>query len=95
VRISQKRFLTSINEFENCYRIKGVDDERFQIKSHIKPWIDCCNYERIDGNNDLLSSHVDKMFDNEYISFAYSHNLYVESKQIFDILTKWVDGSSL
>ena len=41
------------------------------MASHIKPWRVCSNAERLDGNNGLLlSPHVDKLFDQGWISFA-------------------------
>lgn len=52
-------------------RLTGVNDQSFLIASHIKPWKDCVNAERLDGSNGLiLAPHIDKLFDRGWISFS-------------------------
>lgn len=48
----------------------GVSDERFLVASHIKPWSQSDNQERLDVNNGLLLClNHDALFDKGYISF--------------------------
>ena len=58
--------------------LTGVTDQNFLIASHIKPWRDCDNRERLDGHNGLmLAPHVDKLFDRGWITFADSGSLMI------------------
>lgn len=51
-------------------RLSGVDDQSFLVASHIKPWKDSDNTERLSGDNGLmLAPHVDKLFDRGWLSF--------------------------
>jgi putative restriction endonuclease len=69
-RRGQGRFRENVAKFENSCRITGVDDSRFLIASHIKPWRSSSNPERLDGENGLLlSPNVDHLFDRGLISF--------------------------
>ena len=50
--------------------------------SHIKPWRDCTDDERLDANNGLsLSAHFDALFDCGLITFEDSGKLLV-SRQL-------------
>ncbi|WP_222938795.1 HNH endonuclease [Pseudomonas veronii] len=61
---------------ESQCRLTGVSDRSFLIASHIKPWKDCANDERLDGNNGLmLAPHIDKLFDLGWISFSDNGDL--------------------
>jgi len=52
------------------------------IASHIKPWKDSTNYERLDPNNGLLlTPNLDKLFDRGFISFNDNGNIKI-SKNI-------------
>jgi hypothetical protein len=63
---------------ESCCRLTKVKDENFLIASHIKPWKNSSNQERLDGNNGLmLAPHVDKLFDRGWISFMDDGELLV------------------
>lgn len=69
-RKGQEKFREDVIEIEKRCRITGVEDRRFLIASHIKPWCKSSNEERLDGYNGLLlSPHIDKLFDAFYISF--------------------------
>ncbi|WP_201785246.1 HNH endonuclease [Pseudomonas sp. Leaf58] len=69
-RIGQGTFRLQVLEREKSCRITGVTDTRFLIASHIKPWKDCSNAERLDGSNGfMLAPHVDKLFDRGWITF--------------------------
>lgn len=70
--IFRQRALT----IESQCRLTGVNDQSFLIASHIKPWKDCANNERLDGNNGLmLAPHIDKLFDRGWISFSDNGDL--------------------
>jgi len=58
--------------------------------SHIKPWSESNDTEKIDGNNGLmLAPHVDLLFDQGFISFKDNGTLMI-SKQIDDeVLNLW------
>src|SRR5256885_16576834 len=58
-------------QIEKRCRLTGVSDTRLLVASHIKPWKDSTNQERLDGHNGLLlSPHVDRLFDRHLISFT-------------------------
>lgn len=70
-RRGQGVFKANVRLNETCCRITGVTDPHFLIASHIKPWRDCTDQEKLDGSNGLLlSPHVDRLFDRGLISFA-------------------------
>ena len=59
-----------LNKFNGQCAITGVNDARILIASHIKPWTDSNNEERISRENGiLLSPTFDKLFDKGFISF--------------------------
>jgi predicted restriction endonuclease len=48
------------------------------IASHVQPWRDCSNEQRLDGENGLLlTPTVDHLFDKGFISFEDSGQLIV------------------
>ncbi|PHD44910.1 hypothetical protein COF67_25415 [Bacillus toyonensis] len=69
-RIGHSAFKKALLSIERKCGLCGVTDERFLIASHIKPWSQSDNQERLDVNNGLLlcPSH-DALFDKGYISF--------------------------
>ena len=79
-RIGQGQFRQNIQQLESSCRISGVDDARFLIASHIKPWRACNNVERLDGANGLfLSPNIDLLFDRGHISFEDDGTLLIAS----------------
>lgn len=69
-RIGQGIFRSRVAELELCCRITGINDERFLIASHMKPWSRCNNFERLDGHNGLLlTPNIDRLFDRGYLTF--------------------------
>lgn len=67
-----------------------IQDRRFLIASHIKPWKDCSNQERLDGNNGLLlSPHIDKLFDSGWISFSDEGKVLISDDSISKVMTHW------
>ncbi|MDQ7864888.1 HNH endonuclease signature motif containing protein [Peribacillus frigoritolerans] len=78
-RIGQSSFKSALLYEEKKCKLCGVTDSRFLIASHIKPWSQSNNYERLDKNNGLLlCPNHDALFDKGYISFK-------EDGSIFDI----------
>jgi hypothetical protein len=70
--------------------VTGLKSDKFLIASHIKPWKNSDNAERVDGNNGLfLSPHVDKLFDNGFISFSRAGEMLVSPQLPLDVLNKW------
>ncbi|MDP4085071.1 MAG: HNH endonuclease [Bacillota bacterium] len=69
-RIGQSKFKQKLLNHSKQCAICGVDDERFLIASHIKPWSQSTNEERLDVNNGLLlCPNHDSLFDKGFISF--------------------------
>lgn len=82
VRIGQGLFRVRIRQFgETGCRVTGVTNPRLLVASHIKPWRDCTNAERLDGANGLLlTPHVDRLFDRGLISFENDGRVKVSLK---------------
>jgi predicted RNA-binding protein with PUA-like domain len=69
-RIGQSLFKRKLLSMEKKCKLCGVSDERFLVASHIKPWSESDNQERLDVNNGLLlCPNHDALFDKGYISF--------------------------
>ena len=67
-----------------------VSDAKHLRASHIKPWRDANNAERLNGQNGLLlSPHVDHLFDQGYITFSSSEQLLVVPDVRSNLLSKW------
>jgi len=89
-RLGQGKFKTSVAKIEDRCRVTGLSDKRFLVASHIKPWKDSDNFERLDGHNGfLLSPHIDKLFDNGYISFDDNGSILISTKKILPALKIW------
>ena len=72
-RIGQGMFKEQVRRFEPICRITGLSDSKYLIASHMRPWRDSNNAERLDGHNGLLlSPHVDHLFDRGLITFKNS-----------------------
>jgi predicted restriction endonuclease len=69
-RVGQGKFRSDLlEEIAQCIFTK-VNDERLLIASHIKPWNDSNNEERIDHYNGIpLTPTYDKLFDQGFITF--------------------------
>jgi putative restriction endonuclease len=80
------------NEF--C-RVTGVREPRHLKASHIKPWRDASDTERLDGDNGLLlSPHVDHLFDDGYITFSSNQELLVVPDARDKVFDAWgIDAS--
>ena len=71
-RTGQGRFRTALmSAWSNQCAVTGINIERLLRASHIKPWRDSDNGERLDGENGLLLvATLDAAFDAGLISFA-------------------------
>lgn len=77
-RIGQGYFRRNL--IQNCgyCPMTLIDDTRLLTASHIKPWRDCTNEERLDVNNGmLLTPTFDRLFDKGYISFRNDKSLII------------------
>jgi hypothetical protein len=67
-----------VRAVERACRITKVDRMEHLVASHVRPWRDSSNDERLDGENGLLlTPTVDHLFDKGFISFEDSGQLIV------------------
>ena len=92
-RRGQGVFKSNVRLNERKCRVTGIADPRFLIASHIKPWAESSDEEKLDGCNGLLlSPHVDLLFDRGFISFENDGTLLVSSKLNPTVLDRWAMG---
>ncbi len=97
-RLGQGKFRSRVLQFwGNCCSVTGSTIEAAIRASHIKPWRESSNAERLDPDNGLpLVASLDALFDGGLVSFDSSGKLIASSKlsmterRIFGI-----DGASL
>lgn len=69
-RVGQGKFKQLVSNYERSCRITKVDNPTHPIASHIKPWRESNNEERLSGGNGLLlTPSIDHLFDRGFISF--------------------------
>ncbi len=89
-RRGQGLFRRRVELLERGCRLTGVSDRAHLRASHIKPWKDSTDPERLDGHNGLLlAPHVDHLFDRGFISFADDGHLLVSPRLKRDVLEAW------
>lgn len=94
-RRGQGKFRAAVLSIEPRCRVTGVSIPELLRASHIKPWRDSNNQERLDGNNGLmLAPHIDLLFDKGLISFSDNGLMLVSSRLPPDVLTSWAINSS-
>ncbi|MDB5135688.1 MAG: endonuclease family protein [Mucilaginibacter sp.] len=77
-RIGQGKFREKLLEQMFSCPITDVSDERLLMASHIKPWVQSNDKEKIDPYNGLiLTPTYDKMFDQGFISFEDDGTLLI------------------
>jgi len=77
-RRGQGLFRERVQELERRCRITGVERLEHLRASHIKPWRDSSNDERLSGDNGLmLTPSIDHLFDRGFISFRADGRLLV------------------
>jgi putative restriction endonuclease len=75
-RKGQGRFRSNVQQIERACRVTKVERAEHLIASHIRPWRDCSNEERLNGENGLLlTPTIDHLFDKGFISFEDSGTL--------------------
>lgn len=89
-RRGQGIFRTNVRLIEHKCRLTGVENIKHLRASHIKPWKDSSDIEKIDGNNGLLlSPHVDHLFDRGFITFKNSGDLIISKELNPLVLNQW------
>lgn len=77
-RHGQGLFREKVILLEQKCRFTGITNPAFLIASHIKPWRECNDFERLDGNNGLLlTPNMDRLFDRYFISFTNEGHLLI------------------
>ncbi|CAM3276114.1 HNH endonuclease [Asticcacaulis taihuensis] len=71
-RKGQGVFRRNLLRFENACRLTSINNQRFLVASHIKPWRLCStSHERLDGCNGLLlTPTADLLFDRGFLTFS-------------------------
>jgi hypothetical protein len=89
-RRGQGVFKANVRLNETKCRLTGVTDPRLLIASHIKPWVDSSDNEKLDGCNGLLlSPHADRLFDRGLISFENDGTVLISPILDRAILPQW------
>jgi hypothetical protein len=77
-RRGQGLFKQRVMRIETRCRITDVDNPSHLLASHCKPWRDCSNAERLNGENGLLlTPSIDHLFDRGFIGFEDSGDLII------------------
>jgi HNH endonuclease len=77
-RIGQGLFRRNVASIEHRCRVTGVTYAAHLFASHIKPWRESTNEERLNGENGLLlTPSIDHLFDRGFISFEDNGELVV------------------
>jgi putative restriction endonuclease len=95
-RRGQGLFKSNVRIVESTCRVTGVEQVHMLRASHIKPWKDSTDSEKIDGFNGLLlSPHIDHLFDKGYISFEKRGGIILSPQLEKVVLSKWrIDPTS-
>lgn len=89
-RVGQGVFRERLEAIEFGCRLTGLAIKTHLRASHIKPWRDASDSERLDGNNGLLlSPHVDHLFDQGFITFLDDGKVLVSPSLERDVLAAW------
>lgn len=89
-RVGQGFFRKRVLLLDPVCRVTGVTDARLLIASHIKPWREASNGERLSGYNGLmLSPHIDALFDEQFITFEDDGRMCVHPSLSREVLERW------
>ena len=89
-RRGQGVFKANVRLNEKGCRVTGVTDPFHLRASHIKPWKDSTDEEKLNGCNGLLlAPHVDHLFDKGLITFSTQGDLIISPKLDHELLAKW------
>jgi len=80
-RVGQGKYRSDLIDYWGCCALTGFINIRFLIASHIKPWRESENIERIDPFNGLLLlPNLDKVFDLGFITFSENGSIVVSEQ---------------
>jgi putative restriction endonuclease len=89
-RHGQGVFRANVELHEHSCRVTGVLDRRHLWATHIKPWSECDDAQKLDGSNGLLMSpHVAHLFERGYISFSDDGDLLISQELNPVVLDNW------
>src|SRR5205823_9231308 len=89
-RRGQGVFRANVLLREDACRGTHVNEPGHLKASHIKPWRDTTDADRLDGPNGLLlSPHIDHLFDEGYITFSSSQELMIVPEVRDKLLDAW------
>ena len=85
-RVGQEIFRKKLDErWHNRCAVTGISTREALRASHIKPWMDSTDEERMDPNNGLLlSANLDALFDKGLITFANDGRIVLSDKLTAD-----------
>lgn len=80
-RVGHEEFKKILLEKEACCKICKMSNKNLLIASHIKPWSQSNEIEKVDVDNGfLLCPHHDSLFDKGYISFKDNGEIIISSQ---------------
>ena len=80
-RVNQSVFRERLLNKYDCCCLCKVSDPKYLIASHIKPWADSANDEKLDADNGfLLCPNHDALFDSGYISFDENGSIMISEE---------------
>lgn len=89
-RRGQGIFKANVRLNESSCRLTCETSPMLLVASHIKPWKDSTDKEKLDGCNGLLlSPHVDCLFDKGLISFQNDGDLLISKNLDTETLLRW------
>jgi hypothetical protein len=95
-RRGQGLFRAGVSLVEQRCRVTQISDKIHLIASHIKPWAQSTDEERLSRFNGLLlSPHADHLFDKGFISFHDAGSIIVSKRLDAAILQDWHIDSDL
>lgn len=89
-RLGQGLFRKRVSALEPSCRVTGTAQLSLLRASHIKPWREASNEERLDGANGLmLAPHIDLLFDRYLLSFGDDGQVILSSKLDSLLVDQW------
>ena len=89
-RRGQGIFRTNVRMNESRCRVTGITALAHLRASHMKPWKDCNDDEKLHGCNGLLlAPHIDHLFDQGWISFSDTGDLLIAADMNIEVLRAW------
>lgn len=81
IRRKQWLFRHNVQFWEQSCRVTGIDNPKFLIARHMKPWHAAEEREKTSGYNGLmLAPHIGHLFENYFISFTDSGDSLVSER---------------